>query len=133
MAPVGTGTAPLPVATQGVPAAASPPAAQPAASASQNAPTGFNPVPAGQPGAASGGGFAQEVGNSFSRLAQYAQQQMNNVQTQISSIFNSEGGQVDGAKLAALNQQMSTFSMMMEQAAELQRKQEQAARAWIGR
>ena len=116
----------VPAATSAVGGASSPattaPATQPVVDRN---PTGFDA------GSASGGGLAEQFGQGIGAIAAYAQSQMSKVQSNITSLFNSEGGQLDAAKLSVFNNQMSTYELMMEQAAKLQEKQDRAQRVWV--
>jgi hypothetical protein len=78
-----------------------------------------------------GGGLSDFVGNAISKIATMAQNSMNKVQSQLTNEMTANGGNVEPARLQQINQQMSTYQMMMEMAAKIQDKQEQAAQVWL--
>lgn len=122
-----------PITTTGVPGAAAVAApvaghqAQAISSPNAQVQTGYSATPA----ATSGGGLAQDIGSAVSRLTQFAQTKMEEVNTKISALFNSEGGPIDAAKLQAYNSEMSKYEMTMQAAAKIQEKQDQAIQVWL--
>ena len=112
--------APLP--TTGVPQSSSQPA--PAAPAGNAAvPTGYSSTP-------TDASFGGEITNAVTRLTAFAQQKMQDTQNEISSLFNSEGGPVDAAKLQVYSQRMSMYEMSMQMAKQIQEKEERATAVW---
>lgn len=111
-------TAPAPVSTPVPGAQVATPNAQVA--------TGYSPAPV------EGGGVISEfVGNAISKIATMAQNSMNSVQSQLTAEMTANGGAVEPARLQQINQQMSTYQMMMEMAAKIQQKQDDAVRVWL--
>lgn len=114
------GSMPLPsaeVVARTVPAAAQPQAA-PAAG-------GMSPA-----AAAAQPSLGQQLLNGFAGLASFAQRKMDEVQSALSQLMQN-GKTPDGGQIAVLNNQMSKFNLLNEQAAKMQQKQEESARAWI--
>jgi hypothetical protein len=71
-----------------------------------------------------------DITSAVTRLTAFAQQKMNETQSSITSMFGSEGGTIDAAKLQVYSQQMSMYQQSMEMAASIQEKESNAVSVW---
>jgi hypothetical protein len=82
-------------------------------------------------GAPQSKGFAADVKNAITALTSFAQSKMDAVQANIKALMNSEGGEMNAAKLQVYSQELSSYETMMQMAAKLQEKQDRAAQIWV--
>lgn len=125
-----------PVASTGVPGvsptptttAATAPVAgtQALGSPNANVATAYDPTPV-----TGGGAVSDFVGNAVGRLTAFAAGSMDRIQKAMEGDMTANGGQIDPARLQKYNMEMSTYEMIMQMAAKIQEKQENAAAVWL--
>ncbi len=112
-----------------MPATPSTPAPDAGSPASRTA-TGFDPLPATS-GATTGGGIGDALLSGIGRITAFANNGMKAIEAAIQGDMTSGGGEVDPAKMQQYAMKMSSYETMMQLAAKMQEKQDNAIQVWL--
>lgn len=69
--------------------------------------------------------------DAVTAITDFAQQRMEQVQQNIQALLNSEGGELNAAKLQVYSNQLQNYTTMMELAAKMQEKRDRAVEIWV--
>ena len=92
--------------------------------------TGFDPQPATTE-ASGGGAIGDALLSGIGRIAAFASNGMKSIEAAIQGDMASGGGEVDPAKMQQYAMKMSSYETMMQLAAKLQEKQDNAIQVWL--